>query len=289
MSASGTTASGTETKTAPDVTPRHLYALLDRLPELVLVLAPDGTCRWCNLAFARLTGQPRAQLLGKDCPLPRLRAIGATGAQPPLECWLEIPDTGPRLIRFEITTGAGDDGAGDLVLITGRDMTPLHRLQQPLAPLQEDNLPPATDIQVRARLEHALQRAQRAQEYVAFVSLQLSELRPPPAAGEGADGRKGISQLLQRQIRGGDTLARLHSGAWLLVLEQIDCPAAIERVIDKLVAALEQVREADRPRRCLNIGVVVSPDDGDTVAELIDRSEQALHRSIMLEERVYYF
>jgi GGDEF domain-containing protein len=282
-------ASSTEQKTVQAVNPQHLYALMDQLPELILVLSLDGTCSWCNLAFARLTGKSREVLLGKAYPLPVLRELMVTDERKDLERWLEVPDSSPRLIRFEVTPGVGDDEAIDSVLITGRDMTPLYRLQHPLAPLSEDNLPPAADMKVRARLEHSLQRAQRAQEYVVFLSLQLSGQQPGQAEGRYNNSLRRMSQVLQEQIRKGDTLARLDSGAWLVVLEQIDCPEAIERVINKLAAALEQMQQADLPGLCINIGVAVSPDDGLTADELIDRSEQALHRSIMLEERVYYF
>lgn len=279
----------TEQKSAPVVNPKHLYTLLDQLPELVVILGLDGTCNWCNQAFLRLVDKPREQLLGKAYPLPVLRELMVTDERKDLERWLNVPQGSPRLIRFEVSAGAGDDEVVDSVLITGRDMTPLYRLQHPLAPLADDSLPLASDMKVRVRLEHSLQRAQRAQEYVAFLSLQLSGQQPGRAQGIYDSSLARMSQVLQEQIRKGDTLARLDSGAWLVAIEQIDCPEAIELVINKLALALEQVQQVDLPELCINIGVAVSPDDGLVADELIDRSEQALHRSIMLEERVSYF
>jgi len=278
-----------EQNTVSAVNPRHLFVLMDQLPELILVLGLDGRCRWCNLAVAKLLGQEREALLGRDYPLPVLRDLMMTDNQQDTERWVEVPEGAPRLIRFTISAGVGDDDEVDSVLVTGRDMTPLYRLQHPLAPLSEDGLPPAADMQVRARLEHSLQRAQRAQEYVVFLALQLSGLSPNQHQDSYLGSLRRMSQVLQEQIRKGDTLARLDSGAWLVVLEQVDCPEAIERVINKLSASLEQMQQADMPGMCINIGVAVSPDDGITADELIGQSEQALHRSIMLEERVCYF
>lgn len=278
-----------EQNNLPAVNSRHLFALMDQLPELILVMDPDGRCRWCNLAVAKLLGQTRKALLGRPCPLPVLQELMMTESRQETERWVEVPGGAPRLIRFSISSAMEEDDLADAVLITGRDLTPLYRLQHPLAPLSEDGVPLAADMQVRARLEHALQRAQRAQEYVVFLALQPTGLAPTQGEDVYRGCLKRMSQVLQEQIRKGDTLARLDSGAWLVVLEQVDCPEAIERVINKLSASLEQMQQGDMPGMCVNIGVAVSPDDGITADELIGQSEQALHRSIMLEERVCFF
>ena len=278
-----------EQNTLPAVNPRHLFALMDQLPELILVMDLDGCCRWCNLALAKLLGQTRDELLGRVYPLPVLQELMMTENQQETERWVEVPGGAPRLIRFSISAAMEEDDLVDSALIIGRDLTPLYRLQHPLAPLSEDGVPLAADMQVRARLEHALQRAQRAQEYVVFLALQPTGISPAQDEATYRGCLKRMSQVIQEQIRKGDTLARLDSGAWLVVLEQVDCPEAIERVIGKLSAALDQMQQGDMPGMCINIGVAVSPDDGITADELIGQSEQALHRSIMLEEPVCYF
>ena len=115
-------ASSTEQKTVQAVNPQHLYALMDQLPELILVLSLDGTCSWCNLAFARLTGKSREVLLGKAYPNPFNPATTidfALAQDGPTR--LEVFDLNGRLVRVllneSLTAGHHD------VTWTGLDQT----------------------------------------------------------------------------------------------------------------------------------------------------------------------
>ncbi|MBV0933566.1 diguanylate cyclase domain-containing protein [Marinobacterium weihaiense] len=263
------------------VSNRHLMQLMDGLDELVVVLRLDGTCAWCNLAFARLLDKPREALVGKAYPLSALREVMVTEPGEGVETWVEVPDVGARLIRFSAMSGQDTEGCVETLLITGRDMTPLFRLQHPLSVETPDQLLPATAPETLARIKHSLQRAQRADEYVAFMALQIS------GTGMTESGYSlaltSMSQALQQNIRQGDTLARLDSGAYLLVIEQVDCPDAIQVVAEKLSAALVQTQPADMAAPSVHIGAAISPDDGEEPHELVDLALQAMQRAIMTD------
>lgn len=271
------------------VSNQHLMQLMDGLDELVMVLRLDGTCAWCNRAFAELLGKPRDELLGKAYPLPQLRELMVAEPQEKVEAWVETAEKGMRLIQLGAVSGQDTEGCVESLLISGRDMTPLYRLQHPLNVLTNGELLPVTAPHAAARIEHALQRAQRADEYVVFLALQITGAEPATDENGYSASLERVAAALQQKIRQGDTLARLDSGAYLLVLEQVDCPEAITVVVDKLSAALSENQPADLPALAVNIGVAISPDDGCEPLELVDRAQQAMQRAIMNDETICYF
>lgn len=268
---------------------RHLLQLMDSLDELVVVLRLDGTCAWCNRAFANLLGSLRESLIGKAYPLPELRELMVAKPRESIESWVQIENRGARLIRFTAEAGTDAEGCVESLLIIGRDMTPFYRLQHPMQSSSDTGVLMASDPKTLARIEHALHRAQRAQEYIGFMAIQVS------GGGRNRDEVQQEAVLcrlienVRQHIRLGDTLAKLGSGAYLLVLEQIDCPEAIMVVVDKIAAALDECSPADMDGFAINAGVATSPDDGFVVPELIDRAQQAMQRAIADNQRVCYF
>ncbi len=271
------------------VSNQHLMQLMDSLGELVMMLRLDGTCAWCNRAFAEFLGKPREALLGKAYPLPELRELMVTEPPHTIETWVDAGEKGMRLIRLNAVSGLDAEGCVESLLITGRDMTPLYRLQHPLHVIGSSDLLSVTAPQTTARIEHALQRGQRAEEYVVFLALQISGAEAALDENGYSASLERIATALQQKIRQGDTLARLDSGAYLLVLEQVDCPEAIAAVVDKLSSALSENQPADLPALAVNIGVAISPDDGAEPLELVDRAQQAMQRAIMNDEKICYF
>jgi GGDEF domain-containing protein len=271
------------------VSNQHLMQLMDSLGELVMMLRLDGTCAWCNRAFAEFLGKPREALLGKAYPLPELRELMVTEPPHTIETWVDAGEKGMRLIRLNAVSGLDVEGCVESLLITGRDMTPLYRLQHPLHVIGSSDLLSVTAPQTTARIEHALQRGQRAEEYVVFLALQISGAEAALDENGYSASLERIATALQQKIRQGDTLARLDSGAYLLVLEQVDCPEAIAAVVDKLSSALSENQPADLPALAVNIGVAISPDDGAEPLELVDRAQQAMQRAIMNDEKICYF
>jgi len=271
------------------VSNQHLMQLMDSLGELVMVLRLDGTCAWCNSAFAEFLGKPRETMLGKAYPLPELRELMVTEPPITIETWVDEGEKGIRLIRLNAVPGFDFEGCVESILITGSDMTPLYRLHHPLHLACNNVLLPVTAPQIVSRIEHALQLGQRAEEYVVFLALQITGADLTVDESGYRASLERISTALQQKIRQGDTFARLDSGAYLLVLEQMDCPEAIAAVVDKLSAALIQHQPEGLHVLAVNIGVAVNPDDGAEPMELIDRAQQAMQRAIMNDEKVCYF
>lgn len=270
------------------VSNQHLMQLMDGLDELVVILRLDGTCAWCNQAFARLLGEPREAFMGKAYPLPVLREVMVAEPGEAVESWVSVPERGMRLIQFSAESGQDADGCVQSLLITGRDMTPLFRLQHPLNVAETGELLPATAPETAARIEHALQRAQRSDEYVVFLALQVSGAYADINESGYSVALAGITSALQQKIRQGDTLARLDAGAYLLVIEQVDCPEAIATVVDKLSETLASAQPADMPVPMVHIGAAISPDDGIEAHVLIDHAQQAMQRAIVTDVAVCY-
>lgn len=266
---------------------RHLLQLADNLDELMVVLRLDGTCAWCNQSFARLLDTERDSLLGQAYPLYELREVMVSRPQDVVETWVQLKSGELRLIQFKAAAGLDEDGCVESVLVTGRDITAFHRLQNPLTSGSDMGLLPAAESQVQARIEHALDRAQRAQEYVGFMAIHISA--GPELETDSSAVLPQLVDLVRQKIRQGDTLAQLDSGAYLLVLEQIDCPEAITTVVEKFSLLLQEHAAGHNDTFVINAGVAISPDDGLKAAELTDRAQQAMQRAIMNEERVCYF
>ncbi|MDX2104243.1 MAG: EAL domain-containing protein [Alphaproteobacteria bacterium] len=87
-----------------------------------------------------------------------------------------------------------------------------------------------------------------------------------------------VARDIEPCLRRTDTLARLSGDEFLLVLPGIDGPSAVERIAQKLMAAISTPREIDNHDVSLScsIGITVCPDDGQTISALLRQADVAM-------------
>lgn len=134
------------------------------------------------------------------------------------------------------------------------------------------------------RLDHALERADRAGGHVGLMLLRLdghSTLRETlgPGAFEALVGR--VEQRLARTLRREDSLAKLRPGCWGVLIEPPLTPGGLQATVMRCLEAMEApFRVEGHPTLLtLSAGVAIYPEDGDAPSLLLASAETALERA----------
>lgn len=159
--------------------------------------------------------------------------------------------------------------------------------QQQLAHLAHYD--PLTDLPNRLfaheRLSHALERAQRHQERVAVLFIDLDHFK---TINDGLGHAVGdellitVARRLQQRLRNEDTLARLGGDEFLVVLENLECPEEAAQTALALLQLFERPLPLDNERDAYlgaSIGISFYPDDGYSADELIRNADAALFQA----------
>ncbi len=134
------------------------------------------------------------------------------------------------------------------------------------------------------RLGQALHRSEREGRSGAFLLLDLDGFKQVnDAFGHDAGDAllRGVARRLLRVTRRSDTVARLAGDEFALLLYPIRDAATVERVADRIRAALTApVRHRGRSLQARSsIGAAVFPDAGTTVDTLAKHADLALYRA----------
>ncbi|WP_165390877.1 putative bifunctional diguanylate cyclase/phosphodiesterase [Pseudoduganella lutea] len=140
----------------------------------------------------------------------------------------------------------------------------------------------ANRLLLRDRLEHALQAAQRADDKVAVILMDLNkfkEINDTMGHSAGDMVLKQVAQRLQSALRESDTVARLGGDEFVMVL-------AAQPNLRYTLKMIERIRRAMAPEmdidgRLLSVGasmgVAVWPDDGRTAGDLLHAADVAMY------------
>ncbi len=182
--------------------------LLAASPDLILLLASDGTIRYANAAVEAILGQPVPAVVGRSA-VELFTAGPATAATDhPLSAWLRVMQEGEPPVGTLQLGLSGDVGKG--VVLEARA-----RLLREAAPAEPQLLVLARDITERAQLERlqaqmlrrerevrqAAEQTNRAKDE--FLAVLSHELRTP------LTGVIAAIQLLHRRVRQDAELLRL--------------------------------------------------------------------------------
>ncbi|WBS01492.1 EAL domain-containing protein [Pseudoduganella sp. SL102] len=255
----------------------------------------DNPIEYVNPAFERISGYGALESINHDS-----RFMAAHGMDDDQRTYLAnaIAEHRTATVVFRNKRKNGElfwnhlsvtpvrDAAGDVTHFIGiiEDITSLKQRTAQLEHLvTHDPLTGlANRLLLRDRLEHAVQAAQRNQEKVAVILMDLNkfkEINDTMGHSAGDQVLKCVAQRLQSALRESDTVARLGGDEFVMVLAAQPSLRYTLKMIERIRRTMAPEMEIDG--RMLSVGasmgVAVWPDDGRTPGELLQAADTAMY------------
>jgi len=250
-----------------------------------------------NRAFTEITGYTEAEALGRN---PRILKSGRHDQPFYQAVWNSIAQTGSwsgeiwnrrksgEIYPEWLTISSVTDATGKLTNYVGV-FSDISQIKQSEAEREHlAHFDPLTDLPNRllfnARLDHALQRAERDGTLLTVLFIDLDRFKTVnDALGHPAGDRvlREVSRRLQLSTRAEDTLARLGGDEFVIALEGEGSPAQASAMAEKLLVALTRPYELDTQTVFVgaSIGISTYPEDGRDAATLLKNADAAMHQS----------
>ncbi|MBC9249544.1 hypothetical protein A9179_04545 [Pseudomonas alcaligenes] len=277
---------------------RQASTVFDNTQEAIVIIDANRRILTSNPAFSEITGLSQQQAIGHRLPLlsgnslervryrSLWRKVRADGHwQGELNSRRRDGSTFPFWLTVSRVRDC--DPLQPQYVLTFTDLSQYRDSQERLAHLV--HFDPLTDLPNRLyaseRLSHALEHAQRHQERVAVLCFDLDHFK---TINEGLGHKVGdelliaVARRLQQRLRNEDTLARLSSDEFLVVLENLQRPEEAANIARTLLELLERPLSLDNGREAYlsaSIGISLYPDDGLSVEELLRNADAALHQA----------
>ena len=138
---------------------------------------------------------------------------------------------------------------------------------------------------LKRRLRSSIEFASETHQKLALLFIDLDRFKPiNDTHGHDAGDAvlKTISQRLRDALRESDLVSRWGGDEFIVLLENVNDRATIERIACKLVAAISQpITLSDQVEISLScsLGIVVYPDHGDHIDDLINKSDQMMYKA----------
>ncbi|MGL4316184.1 MAG: bifunctional diguanylate cyclase/phosphodiesterase, partial [Pseudomonas sp.] len=287
---------------------RQASTVFDNTQEAIVIIDASRRILTCNPAFSAITGLNQQQAIGQRLPLLSGNSLERARYR---SLWRKVRADGHW--QGELNSRRGDGSTfpfwltisrvrdGDPLLpqfvLTFTDLSQYRDSQERLAHLV--HFDPLTDLPNRLyaneRLGHALERAQRHQERVAVLFFDLDHFK---TINEGLGHKVGdelliaVARRLQQRLRNEDTLARLNSDEFLVVLENLQRPDEAASIARILLELLERPLQLDNGREAYlgaSIGISLYPDDGLSSDELLRNADAALHQAKLEGRNTFRF
>jgi diguanylate cyclase (GGDEF)-like protein len=136
----------------------------------------------------------------------------------------------------------------------------------------------------RAQLECAMERSQRYGFNTALLYInvdQFANINDHYGETEGDLMIKTISQRLLNKMRNTDRIARLGGDEFALVLEDVNSPADVELLAEKMLKSISAPMTLSGQQVSVNssIGAAIYPEDGGTISELVESARSAMQQA----------
>ncbi len=203
-----------------------------------------------------------------------------------LEHRLRRADGGIRYVHEQGEVSLDAQGEVESLIGTVQDISERKRAQQALEYMS--NYDPLTGLPnrslLRDRLQHALYQAEREEQLVAVMFLDLDRFKTindslGHAVGDGL--LKEVARRLKQRIRQGDTVARLGGDEFVIILESIRHVDDAAHVASDILLALEQPCRVEGHEIVIgtSIGITIYPFDDDNIDDLLRDADTAMYRA----------
>lgn len=293
-----------------DQSTQYLLLLLKRIPVLIYTVDDHGAVLFASQHFQHFTSADKTIENEADLfpvvmqeRIRRLRQLGEI--QNDAYSWeLSIKHFDGTQHVYEMQREPLQDVNGERIWFTvGRDVTDSKLAERHLQDYKtqisylafHDAL---TGLPNRSlfndRLHKSLSRAKRNQGHLALMLIDLDRFKDVNEAYgvEAGDALlKHIGQQLQLVLRDTDTVARLGSDEFAVVLDGIDSSDDIAQIAGKLIgAASEPYAYADNTLACTaSIGISLFPKDGESADQLLRYADLAMYKAKLAGKNRHQF
>jgi len=255
----------------------------------------DNPIEYVNPAFERITGYSAEEVIGRDSRFMAIPGLdeeqrgalaAAIAAQRPASITFRNQRKNGEVFWNHLTVTPVSDGNRRVTHYIGiiEDITTLKsRTAQLEHQVTHDPLTDlANRILLRDRLEHAIQSAQRNEQQVAVILMDLNkfkEINDTLGHAAGDQVLRTVAQRLQSAVRESDTVARLGGDEFVLVLAEQPSLRYTLQMIDRIRRAMAPPMAVGC--RTLSVGasmgVSLYPADGTAASELLHAADAAMY------------
>lgn len=286
---------------------QKLSTAVAQATDWVVITDKEGIIEYANEAAAAMSGYTREELIGKN---PRILKSGQHDAHFYQELWSTIASGQPfrtifinrkkdgELFHLNMTITPLKNGQGHITqyLSTAQDITPQLRLEERLNYLAYydalTGLPNRTLFM--DRLRQALARANHCGRPVGVITMDLDRFKFVnetfgPEVGD--EVLRGVGQKLARTVRDGDTVARLGSDEFGIILVDMGHMDDIVLVLNKIRESLSHsVQAADQQvMLTFSMGIAMYPHDGEDAFTLMQNADIAFAKAKEQGGNTYQF
>jgi len=272
--------------------------ILENIEDGYLEIAPDGTPFFFNQVWLNMIGYSRDELTYMNFS----RLMDEEASKQLSQMFEDVYGTGKvsrgselqfirndgTRINVEISASLILDTKGKRVGIRTfiRDVTERKKAEETIRRLAYHD--PLTGLPnrllFRDRLNMAIARAKRHQQYLAVMMLDLDKFKDVnDTLGHhiGDHLLQDVAELLTELLRKGDTVARMGGDEFLLLLSEIKKIEDSTMIAQKIVDAFQIpfVIEGNKIHITTSIGIAIYPDSSDDVDTLVKHADIAMYRA----------
>jgi len=276
---------------------RQAAKVFESTQEGIMITDLNGKILTVNPAFTEITGYAEADVVGKS---PRILKSGRHEPAFYAAMWTSLESTGcwqgevwnrrksGDIYPEWLTVSSVTDDSGTVVnyVAVFSDISLLKVSQEQLERLAHHD--PLTGLpnrlMFRDRLEHAMQRADRARTQLALLFLDLDRFkRVNDSLGHtvGDDLLRSVAERLSKVLRRDDTLARLGGDEFTVLIEGLSEGDHAAHIAEKLVDALIEPFLVQGHELVVgaSIGISIYPRDARSTETLLRNADAAMYRA----------